>query len=110
MTEQLERPPGEADPVTAHILADLHDIRRALADALSVLSQVDQRSRDTAELLAELGPAARRAAAMFASPVGRWASPGAEPRQSRKERRKGRNDGSDAGRPATAGDRRPGPG
>jgi ABC-type transporter Mla subunit MlaD len=62
MTEQLERISEDPDAITAHILADLHDQRRALAELCAAVSRIEQ-------LLAELAPAARRAAAMLDNPV-----------------------------------------
>lgn len=119
MTEQLE----PLDVNTEHMLADVHDLRAALAAAMVVISKVDQRTAemarvqlehgavlgDLAELHAELGPVARRAAAMLASPVGRWASPGTREPRPRRGKRRG-DDGSNADRPAAADDRRPAPG
>jgi hypothetical protein len=72
MTEAAERISEDADTMAAHILADLHELRGALAEMMIVLSVVDQRTADLAPLVSDLAPlipAARRAAAILDSPV-----------------------------------------
>lgn len=68
MTEQLERVSEDSDVMAAHILADLHEQRRALAELCAAASRIEQRLGELAPLVT-LIPAAERAAALFDSPV-----------------------------------------
>ena len=112
MAEQLE---AISQNTAAHILEDLHELRREVSELGTAVAAVgelviaaDRRGNRaerllgelaasvsrTEQLLTELAPAARRAAAMFASPVGRWAATGTgEPKPSRRERKGRRTDG-----------------